>query len=115
MASTECFSRNKFPLTEHLDVKLYPPIAPLGEASLSLQEIQAGVMSVSVGLLPGKCSKIMKKYIPVRDVRVVYLVTVCVFGIASFANSPFLSTHLFFLYNRVQRSSEEHRKRICRV
>ncbi len=81
--------------------KLYPLIAPLGEAPLPLQEIRAGVMGASVRLLPGRCSKIMKKYLPVRAMRDVCLVTVCVFGIASFAKSPFLSIHLFFLYNGV--------------
>jgi hypothetical protein len=58
---------NEFPLTEHMEAKLYPPIAPLGETLLPLQETLAGAMGVSVGLLPGRCSKIMEKYLPVRE------------------------------------------------
>ena len=69
MASTECFSISEFLLTEHVEAKLYPPIGPLGEAPLSLHEIQTGVMGVLVGLLPGRCSKIMEKYLPVKDMR----------------------------------------------
>eukprot|EP00624_Nannochloropsis_granulata_P001818 evm.model.NODE_1887_length_28976_cov_48.374657.2 len=65
---------NELPLTEQVEAKIYPPIAPLGETPLPLHEIRAGVMSVSVGLLPGKCSKIMGKYLPVRDVREMSLV-----------------------------------------
>ncbi|GAB5037099.1 pas pac sensor hybrid histidine kinase [Nannochloropsis oceanica] len=59
MTSTKCFLVN-----ELVEAKRYPPIAPLSEASLSLQEIRTGVMGVSVGLLPGRCSEIMRKYIP---------------------------------------------------
>jgi len=62
MASTECFFKNDFPLTEHVETKLYRPIAPLGETPLPLQEIQAGAVGFSVRLLPGRCSKIMGKY-----------------------------------------------------
>jgi len=54
---------------EQVEAKHYPPIAPLGEASLPLQEIRAGVMNSLVGLLPGRCPKIMEKYLPVREIR----------------------------------------------
>jgi len=67
MASIDTFPMNEFPLPEHVEAELYPPIAPLSQTFLPLQEIQAGVMGVSVGLLPGRCSKIMEKYLPVRD------------------------------------------------
>ncbi|KAM3568911.1 hypothetical protein VYU27_008980, partial [Nannochloropsis oceanica] len=65
MASTKCFSMNDLPLTtEHVEAKIYPPIAPLSETPLLLQEIRAGVMGVSVGRLSGRYSKIMGKYLP---------------------------------------------------
>jgi len=74
MALINFLSIHDFPLTEHVEIKLYSPIAPLGENPLPLQDIQAGRMGVSVGLLPGRCSKIMEKYFPVRDMRHMCLV-----------------------------------------
>ena len=77
MASTERFLISEFVLTENVDAKLYPPIGPLGEAPLSLQEIRTGVMGVSVGLLPGRCSKIMGKYLPVKKMIDICFVFAC--------------------------------------
>lgn len=68
MASTECVSMNELPLSEHVEATFYPPLAPLNETPLPLKEIQASVMGVSVKLLPGKYFKIMRKYLPVRDI-----------------------------------------------
>jgi len=59
---------NELPLSEHVEATFYPPLAPLNETPLPLKEIQASVMGVSVKLLPGKYFKIMRKYLPVRDI-----------------------------------------------
>jgi len=77
MGSTESFPINEFLSSDHLEAKLYPPIAPLSQTFLPLQEIQAGVMGVSVGLLPGKCSKIMEKHLPVREMMNMCLMLAC--------------------------------------
>lgn len=96
MASTESFAMDKFPSAKHVEAKHCPPIAPLGEAPLPLQEIRAGVMGSLVGLLPGRCPKIMDKYLPVREMRDGSLSL----GLASFGYSHLLplSLHSFFLY-----------------
>ena len=76
---------DKYPSAEHVEAKHYPPIAPLGEAPLPLQEIRAGVMGSLVGLLPGRCPKIMDKYLPVsKKKREVRLATVCVWILGLF-------------------------------
>ena len=86
MASTEAFTMDKYPSAEHVEAKHCPPIAPLGEAPLPLQEIRAGVMGSLVGLLPGRCPKIMDKYLPVRKKkREVRLAAVCVYIFLAFS------------------------------
>lgn len=67
MASTEAFAKDKFPSADEVEAKRFPPIAPLGEGPLALQEIRAGVMGSLVGMLPGRCPKMMDKYLPVRN------------------------------------------------
>lgn len=94
MTSTKCFLVN-----ELVEAKRYPPIAPLSEASLSLQEIRTGVMGVSVGLLPGRCSEIMRKYIPVRDMREIRFAFACLI-------KPHVATHSFFSFTRSSRLIE---------
>lgn len=104
MASAKCFSMNELPLTtEHVEAKIYPPIAPLSETPLLLQEIRAGVMGVSVGRLPGRYSTIMGKYLPVREQRDMSMV------LASFINLCWELTLCLSPFTR-SLSTSEHRE-----
>jgi hypothetical protein len=65
MTSTEGFESDS--TIEQVEAKEHPPIAHLGAGPLPLQDIGAGVTGTTVGLLPGRCLKFMKKYLPVRN------------------------------------------------